>query len=206
MPQFFPDRRAHLKGDAHLQAVDPYPFVRVRLRALHFGEIVSAAQGPKFEAPACAKLLLPRQPFCANGLQVTKERVNRQRLFQGGIMFGNAAAGDRRTAALAIRIDEARRLAPVASGPVLRTAVSDSAQIVVQPPQEVDQHFALVAAQAGQKPALAIERGDDDLVMRSAPLCRQRDRVGAAVVRVELEPRSNPALASPPKYGSPGPC
>lgn len=121
-------------------------------------------------------------------------------------MFGNAAAGDRRTAALAIRIDEARRLAPVASGPVLRTAVSDSAQIVVQPPQEVDQHFALVAAQAGQKPALAIERGDDDLVMRSAPLCRQRDRVGAAVVRVDFEPRSNPALASPPKYGSPGPC
>jgi hypothetical protein len=77
-------------------------------------------------------------------------------------------------------------LAAPGNGPALRSGAvltGHGAEIFVNPPQQLDQDFPFVLVEAGQQPAFAIERGDDDLVMHRASPRGQRNRVAAAVVR-----------------------
>jgi hypothetical protein len=81
-----------------------------------------------------------------------------------------------------------RRGGPAApgDGPALRSGAvltGHGAEIFVNPPQQLDQDFPFVLVEAGQQPAFAIERGDDDLVVGSASPRGQRNRMAAAVVR-----------------------
>jgi len=71
-------------------------------------------------------------------------------------------------------------------GPALRSGAvltGHRAEIFVNPPQQLDQDFPFVLVEAGQQSAFAIERGDDDLVVRRASPRGQRNRMAAAVVR-----------------------
>ena len=74
------------------------------------------------------------------------------------------------------------RLAVVAVARSGAALAGHGAEILVQPPQQVDQNLPLVFLQAGQQPPLAFERGHDHLVVDRAPARGQRDGVGAAVV------------------------
>ena len=62
-----------------------------------------------------------------------------------------------------------------------------AAQVGVDAPEQINQCFPLILAKAGQQPALAFQRRDDDLVVDPASLGRQRNRVAAAVARVGLD-------------------
>src|SRR6476620_1783730 len=60
----------------------------------------------------------------------------------------------------------AARLGATRSGAAL---AGHGAEILVQPPQQVDQDFPLVFLQAGQQPPFAFERGHDHLVVDRPP-------------------------------------
>ena len=68
----------------------------------------------------------------------------------------------------------------------------DGTEIVVQPPEQVDQHLLLVPGQARQQPPLALEGRHDHPVVGGAALCRQRDRVGAAVIGIGADRDQSP--------------
>src|SRR5271157_4062510 len=93
------------------------------------------------------------------------------------------AKGERWTAPTSIGIDELS-LTRATGAVVSRAVAGDGAEIVVQAPQQIDQNFPLVAAQAGEQPTLALECGNDHLIMRRASLRGQRDHMGAAVIGV----------------------
>jgi hypothetical protein len=79
-------------------------------------------------------------------------------------------------------------LASIRSTLVARLAlIRDGTEIGVDAPQEIDQDFPLVLSQAGEQPALALERRDDHRVMDLPSPGRERDRVAAAVARVGLD-------------------
>ena len=61
------------------------------------------------------------------------------------------------------------RLAVVAVARSGAALAGHGAEILVQPPQQVDQDFPLVFLQAGQQPPFAFERGHDHLVVDRAP-------------------------------------
>src|SRR5882757_570949 len=101
------------------------------------------------------------------------------RLIAEGTMLGrNSAVGKCR------RAPENDRGSCLPRGVSAAGAARHRAEILVQPAQQIDQHLALVLAQTRQQPPLALERRNDHLVMGGAAPCRQRDRMGPAVVWV----------------------
>src|SRR2546429_726587 len=67
------------------------------------------------------------------------------------------------------------------------TLIRNGIEIAVDASQQIDQDLSLVLSQAGEQPALALERRHDHRVMDLPSLRRERDRVAAAVARVGLD-------------------
>lgn len=109
-------------------------------------------------------------------------------------MFGNVGACRPGPAVWNERSYFADRFADVEAA--LCVVGDDGFDVIVQPPQQLDQHLSFALIQARQQSAFALQGCDNHSIVDGATLCRQRDRMRAPVAWIGTDCQQPAALQS----------